>query len=50
MQTAIASTGLRIFTACALAFLAMAAVAGASDAATAPEATVESQISSPALP
>ena len=50
MQTAIASTGLRIFAACALAFLAMAAVAGASNAAAAPETTVENQIASPALP
>ncbi len=57
MQTAIASTGLRVFAACALAFLAMTALAmtaatGTSNAAAEPEAvagTSSDQIRLPAL-
>ncbi len=49
MQTAIANTGLRVFAACALAFLAMAYAAGTSSAAAAPETTAKNQIDLPAL-
>ena len=48
MQTAIASTGLRIFAACALAFVAMATVAGTSTAAAGPEAAAVQPTQSPA--
>lgn len=50
MQTAIASTGLRIFAACALAFVAMATAAGTSGALAAPEAAALRQIELPARP
>ena len=48
MQTAIANTGLRIFAACAFAFVAMAAAAGTSSAEAAPEAIALQQIQSSA--
>ena len=48
MQTAIATTGLRIFATCALAFVAMTAAAGTSSAGAAPEAIAPQQSQLPA--
>ncbi|MDJ0943559.1 MAG: hypothetical protein QNJ30_08845 [Kiloniellales bacterium] len=48
MQTAIASTGVRIFAACALAFLAMASLAGNTGSAAIPHAKGQSPIELPA--